>query len=35
MGTTDGFVTIAGAWKWIKDRKLKTTKPWTPYIVLD
>lgn len=35
MGATDGMITIPGTWKWIKDRKLKKTQEWTPYLVND
>jgi hypothetical protein len=32
MGDTDGMITMPGTWKWIKDRKLKQTQAWTPYL---
>ena len=35
MGDTDGMITMPGTWKWIKDRKLKQTQPWTPYLQND
>jgi hypothetical protein len=33
MGATDGLVTMPGTWKWLKDRKLKKTEDWTPYLI--
>jgi hypothetical protein len=32
MGDTDGILSLPGAWKWIKDRKFKVTKPWSPWL---
>ena len=32
MGDSDGIVSLTGAWKWIRDRKYKTTKPWSPWL---
>jgi hypothetical protein len=31
MGDTDGILSLTGAWKWIRDRKFKVSKPWTPW----
>jgi len=35
QGATDGLITMAGTWKWIQDRKLKTSQAWTPYSLSD
>jgi len=32
MGDTDGILSLAGAWKWIRKLNFKTTKPWTPWL---
>ena len=32
VGNTDGEVTIPGMWKWVKDRKLPVTQPWSVYL---
>ncbi len=32
MGDTDGILSLAGAWGWIRKRKYKVTRPWTPYL---
>jgi hypothetical protein len=32
VGNTDGVVTIPGMWKWLKDRKIPVTQPWSPYL---
>ena len=31
----DGMLSSTGAWKWIKDRKFKVKKPWTPWVSKD
>jgi hypothetical protein len=31
----DGVLSSTGAWKWIKDRKFKVKKPWTPWVSQD
>ena len=31
-GDADGIISLAGTWKWIRDRKFKTTKNWTPWL---
>lgn len=32
LGDTDGIVSLAGAWGWIRKRKFKVTRPWTPWL---
>ena len=30
-GDTDAMLSLAGTWKWIKDRKFTVKTPWTPW----
>lgn len=32
MGDTDAILSLAGAWSWIRKRKYKVTRPWTPWL---
>ena len=32
VGNTDGEVTVPGMWKWLKDRKIAVTQPWSAYM---
>ena len=32
VGNTDGKVTLPGMWKWLKDRKIPVTQPWSAYL---
>lgn len=35
MGDTDGILSLAGAWGWIRKFTFPVTKPWTPWISKD
>ena len=31
MSDTDGILSLAGAWKWTRERKFQVKTPWTPW----
>lgn len=31
MSDADAVISMAGTWKWIKDRKFTVKTPWTPW----
>ena len=35
MGDIDGILSLPGAWEWIRERKYKVTRPWTPWLTQD